>query len=77
MARLGPAAVAETLRQNSIRRGLLGGSRLWLGVFVGRMMLRWLARVAKRSEMPVRFSEKLAPGESLLVSHVDPQSSGR
>lgn len=73
MARLGSAAVAETVRVNSFRKGLLGGSRLWLAVFAARMVLRWLARVTKRSEMTVKFSEKLAPGESLEIRHLDPQ----
>ena len=72
MHRFGLTSLFETLRANSFRKGLLGGSRVWLTVFIARFVLRWLARVSKRTEMPVKFSERLAPGESLVIRHVDP-----
>ena len=72
MRRFGLTSLIETVRINSFRKGLLGGSRVWLTVFIARFVLRWLARVSKRTEMPVKFSERLAPGESLVVRHVDP-----
>lgn len=70
-ATLAKATLAETLRVNSFRKGLLGGSRVWLLVFVVRAVLRGLRKVSKRTEMPVRFSEKLAVGEVLVIRHLD------
>ena len=72
MGRSAPASLLETVRANSFRKGLLGGARLWLAVFIARFALRWLARVTKRAEMPVEYSERLAVGESLVIRHVDP-----
>lgn len=64
-------SLAETLRVNSLRKGLFGGSRVWMTVFVARMLMRWLRKASKRTEMPVKFSEKLAVGESLVIRHLD------
>lgn len=72
MARFASASLFESVRVNSFRKGLLGGSRVWLTIFIARMVFRWLAKVSKRTEMPVKFSEQLAPGESLIIRHVDP-----
>ncbi len=71
MRRFGPSTLFETIRVNSLRKGLLGGSRVWLGVFIVRFVMRWLAKVSKQGDMKVRFSERLEPGESLLVRHLD------
>ena len=73
MRRFGLSTLFETIRVKSFRNGLTGGSRVWMTVFVARFVLRWLARVAKQGEMPVKHSERLAPGESLLIRHVDPE----
>ncbi len=72
-AGFGPTYVKRMIRMNSIRKGLLGGSRFWLTVFAAGYVVRWSGRVTKRGEMPVRFSEPLAPGETLLVRHIDPR----
>ena len=53
-------------------RGLFGGERKWLAVFAGFAVLSFLRTVAKRGPMPVVFSESLAPGESILISHRPP-----
>lgn len=65
----GPSYVRRTVRVNSIRKGLLGGSRFWLAVFGLGYVARWSGKVTKRGEMPVRFSEALAPGEELVIRH--------
>ena len=72
MGRFALTSLIETVRVNSFRKGLLGGSRVWLAVFIGRFVLRWLARAAKRAEMPVKYSERLALGETLVIRHVEP-----
>ena len=56
---LGPTYVKRTVRMNSIRKGLLGGSRFWLAIFGLGYVARWSGKVTKRGEMPVRFSEEL------------------
>lgn len=73
MRRFGLSTLFETIRVKSFRKGLLGGSRVWTAVFVARFLGRRLARVMKKGDMPVKHSERLAPGESLLIRHVDPE----
>lgn len=68
----GFSALFETIRVKSLRRGLLGGSRIWLTVFVARIVWRGLVRVSKQGDMEVKYSERLAPGETLVIRHVDP-----
>ena len=67
----GPTYVKRTVRMNSIRKGLLGGSRFWLAVFAAGFVARWSGKVTKRGEMPVRYSERLEPGESIVITHID------
>lgn len=45
------------------RRGLVGGNRAWLAIWLGVAVLRRL----RRSEARVVYSEKLAPGQALVV----------
>lgn len=54
--------------RQGFRRGVLQGSRPWLvvgGVALGMKVLRKLSG----SEPEVVYSEKLAPGESLVIAH--------
>lgn len=67
----GPTYVKRTIRMNSIRKGLLGGSRFWLTIFGLGYVARWSGKVTKRGEMPIRFSEGLKPGEELVIRHID------
>jgi len=67
----GPTYVKRTIRMNGIRKGLLGGSRFWLTIFVAGYVMRWSGKVTKRGEMPVRFSEALEPGEEIVIRHLD------
>lgn len=67
----GPSFVKRTVRRNSIRKGLLGGSRFWLTIFGLRYVARWSGKVTKRGEMPIQFSEELAQGEQLVIRHTN------
>ncbi len=67
----GPTLVKRTVRRNSIRKGLLGGSRFWLAIFAAGYVARWSGKVTKRGEMPIRFSEAIGPGEEMVIRHVD------
>jgi len=70
----GKAYLSRTIRLKSIRKGLLGGSRFWLGIFGARLLGSKIRAIAKRGEMPIRFSEQLGVGERLEVSHLDPST---
>lgn len=72
MAIPGRAYLARTIRYRALRQGLLGGSRPWLVVFVLLRLGAWSRRVTKRGPMPVRFSERLAVGEGLVIRHLPP-----
>ncbi|MDW3218389.1 MAG: hypothetical protein R8F63_07220 [Acidimicrobiales bacterium] len=69
----GPTYVKRTIRMNGIRKGLLGGSPLWLTIFGLGYLARWSGKVTKRGEMPVRYSEPLKPGEELVIRHTTDQ----
>lgn len=58
------------VRQQAIRRGVLGGSRAWLilgGVAWGFRLLRWVAGTRRLRAV---LTEELRPGESLLITHL-------
>ena len=59
----------RTLTRLAVSQGLLGGSRRWLAVGTAAMALRALIRLTTR-EPKVVYSEDLAPGESLLITHL-------
>jgi len=69
-SRFGPAYVKRTIRYNSVRKGLLGGSRFWLAMFAAGYLARWSGKVTKRGEKPIRFAESLEPGESFVIRHI-------
>ncbi len=68
----GRAYLSRTIRLNSIRKGLLGGSKFWLTVFGVRFVGSRIQIITKRGEKPIRFSESLAVGETLTISHRPP-----
>ena len=70
--RIGPTYIRRTIRMNSIRKGLLGGSRFWMAVFVAGRLAGWTGKVTKRGEPPVVFSEKMKLGESYEIRHIGP-----
>jgi hypothetical protein len=58
--------LARRLVRDGLRRGLFEGNDLWLAL--GSVAL--LYRVLTKKDPPRRVTEKLALGESILVSHV-------
>ncbi len=56
------------LVRNGLRRGLLGGERLWLVLGGLALAARFALKVVRREPETV-FSEKLRPGERLIVTH--------
>ena len=53
------------------RRGVLGGERLWLVLGAAALALQFVVRVARKKEEVV-FSEKLRPGETIVITHRPP-----
>lgn len=64
--------IGRTIRTNSVRKGLVGGSGFWMMVFGARFLAKRFNTVSKRGEKPVRFSEALTLGETLVIRHVEP-----
>lgn len=56
------------LLRRGLRKGLLGGSRLWTVLGTLGLAMR-LFRKLTRNEPEVAFCEPLAPGQRLLISH--------
>jgi hypothetical protein len=65
------------IRVNALRRGVFGGSKPWLVIFVLGMLRRQMGKVTKRGEMPLVLSEALKPGQALLITHIAPKRRGR
>lgn len=70
--RLLPASASRRLQSRAFQRGLLGGSRLWFAVFLGGAVRRWLSKSLSAKEMPVALSERLHPGEGMVIRHIPP-----
>jgi len=56
---------------------VFGGERVWMGVFALALLGRQVNKVLKRGEMPLRFSEKLEPGQSFVITHLAPPPKRR
>jgi hypothetical protein len=54
--------------RNGFRKGLLGGNRTWMMVLGVAATIRLIQRINER-EPEVVFSQKLQPGESLVIAH--------
>jgi hypothetical protein len=64
------AALLRTLARTGLRRGLGGGpgGRGWLLIAVVATLLRIMQR--KAGEPKVALSEKLEPGQSIVITHL-------
>ena len=58
--------LARRLVRDGLRRGVFEGSDVWLAL--GSVAL--LYRVLSKKDKPLRATEKLALGESIVVSHI-------
>lgn len=61
--------MARPLSRIAMAKGLLGGSRFWLGVWVAAAGGRALRKFA-RKEPEVVYREDLPPGQSLVITHL-------
>jgi hypothetical protein len=67
------ARIVDGLVRRGLRRGLLEGSNLWLAVGAAAFVVRFISR----AEEPKLVSERLALGESIVVTHLPAPTSGR
>jgi hypothetical protein len=60
---------------NAVRKGLMGGSLMWRGVWIVLTLRKGWQKVMKSNAGPVRFSEPLREGEAWEVVHLPEDSS--
>ncbi|HET9443224.1 MAG TPA: hypothetical protein VFO65_07860 [Acidimicrobiales bacterium] len=60
------AAARTWLWTAAVRRGLFGGSRLWMTIFATMGTARLLKRLAGKERV---YCERLGPGEQLIISN--------
>jgi hypothetical protein len=65
--------ITNSLVRRGLRRGLLEGSNLWLALGAVAFVVRFISR----PEEPKLVSERLALGESIVVTHLPAPASGR
>ena len=59
----------RTVARTGFKRGLAGpGGRAWVVIGLSAGMIQWLRR--KRDEPKFSISEKLEPGQSMLITHL-------
>jgi hypothetical protein len=63
-------------RTKAVRKGLVGGSRMWRAIWVLMTLRNGWARLSKSGGAPIKFTEPLREGEAWEVVHV-PEDSRR
>ena len=66
----GARFVGSWMSRQAVRRGLLGSSRLWLGVFVAGRVARMVRRVVGPRKPETLLTQKLAPGSGIAIRHL-------
>ena len=64
------------LRARALNRGLLGGSRMWVGVGAVVWTIR-LFQWLNRTETTVIYRDRLGPGEAVVIRHQPPGPTKR
>ncbi len=57
------------IRMLALRKGIFGGSRPWLIVFVLLRTGNFIGKITKRGEMPLALSEPLKRGQTMVIEH--------
>jgi hypothetical protein len=65
--------ITNYLVRRGFRRGLVEGSNIWLALGAVAFLVRFISR----PEQPKVVSERLALGESIVVTHLPAPSNGR
>jgi len=66
----------DYLVRKGLRRGLFGGETLWLVLGGGALALQLAIKVMRKKE-DVVFTEKLAVGDSIVITHRAPTGHKR
>ena len=69
-------AMRTKFRTKAVRKGLVGGSRMWRAIWVLMTLRNGWARLSKSGGAPIKFTEPLREGEAWQVVHV-PEDSKR
>lgn len=64
------ARITRFVKATGFRRGVLGGSRYWFGLWAALSLAGWLRRRAGGEEQ-LAYRTELLPGEQLVITHGD------
>jgi hypothetical protein len=67
----------RTLRYNALRKGLLGRQPVWVVVLGLGLLGRAFGKISKRGPMPLVLSERLEPGQSMVIRHIPYEKKSR
>ena len=70
-----PSGMRRYIRYNATRKGLLGGSRLWLGVWAAGRARGFWGRFTKSGPAPLVYSGPVASGHWNEIVHEKPRPS--
>lgn len=65
-------ALKYQMRRNATTKGLFGGNKLWLAVFVLQRLGGFKNKLTKGGEMPVEISEDMKQGGIFAIIHNPP-----
>ena len=58
--------------RRGLRRGVVGGDRVWIWIGAGALGLRLATRLFSGEGRAVRYRRPLNPGQSIVIRHVLP-----
>ncbi len=74
MGLVGTKSTAAWVSRQAVRRGLLGSSRLWFGVFVARGAVKLARRAIGPRQPTVLLEEWIEPGTGIEVRNLSRDS---
>ncbi len=74
---LTPKAATRYIRWNATRKGIFGGSKMWLGVWGFLKLKGFAGKVTKKGEPELAFSQTVKPGHWFEIVHEKPPASRR
>ena len=66
-------AAARVIRRQSVRKGLVGGSRVWMTVGGVYSLVRIMRRMSRNSDGVV-VAERIEPGDTLVIEALPRES---
>ncbi|MGI9604286.1 MAG: hypothetical protein ACR2QE_20575 [Acidimicrobiales bacterium] len=68
-----PKGFRRYVKYNATRKGLFGGSKLWLGVYAAGRLRTFSGQLSKKGEAPLVFSGPVSEGHWAQVVHENPR----